>query len=87
MSLSQSTRLPNKRCSGVSVLIEVMQRICPQPVSNDEHQSPCWGRQRRKLGSHPVNQRGCKVNVKDGGEEHNMDKQSHNKEEQHIQGN
>lgn len=31
-----------------------------------------------------MNQRGCKINVKDGGEEHKMHEQSHSEVEQHI---
>lgn len=33
-----------------------------------------------------MNQRGCKINVKDGGEEHKMHEQSHSEVEQHIRG-
>lgn len=31
-----------------------------------------------------MNQRRCKINVKDGSEEHKMDKQSQSKKQQHI---
>lgn len=32
-----------------------------------------------------MNQRRCKINVKDGGEEHKMYKQSQSKKQQHVQ--
>lgn len=72
---------------GSVVAIQFIQRICPQTIGNKEYETFCWRWQWSLLRGHTMNQRRAEVDVKNGDQEHKMDKETSKYEDWYTHGN